>query len=158
MKRVLLILSASRMSTACADDAVDAAEREHSELVVLFILDAVHALDVQDRLADTGFLGKAPSGRFLLAVRREHKRRGDVVLAEIAAEAERRGIPCRTEFVEGDFLTRSLEAARKESAAVIFVAKRDRPAISRLVSGSEAQELKESAPCRVMIHDGRDSR
>lgn len=156
MKRVLLILSASRVSTACADDAVNAAERENAELVVLFILDGVAALDVQDRLADTGFLGQAPSGRFFRAVRREHKRRGVVLLEEIATKAERRGIPCRTEFVEGDFLTRSLEAARRESAAVIFVAKRDRTAISRLVSGSEAKELKESAPCRVMIHDAKD--
>ncbi len=156
MKRVLLVLSASRVSNSCVGGALDAAGSENSELVVLFILDTVMPRDVQERMSHEGFLGEAPSGRLLLAMRRELKRQGINELAEVARAAEKRGITHRTELVEGEFLMRALEAAQTEAPAVIFVAKRERAALSRLVSGSQAKELKDAVPCDVMIHEGGD--
>ncbi len=156
MKRVLLVLSASRVSNSCVDGALDAAGSENAELVVLFILDTVMPHDVQERMSHEGFLGEAPSGRLLLAMRRELKRQGINELAEVARAAEKRGITHRTELVEGEFLMRALEAAQTEAPAVIFVAKRERAALSRLVSGSQAKELKDAVPCDVMIHEGGD--
>ena len=156
MKRVLLILSVSRVSTSCVDDALATAEREGSELVVLFILDMFGPGDVQERVSHEGFLGEAPSGRVVRALRRERKLQGMKELSAIAARAEKRGVACRTDLVEGDFLTRALTAAQTEVPAVIFVAKRDRAALARLLSGSRAEELKDAAPCRVTIHEGGD--
>ncbi len=157
MNRVLLVLSASRVSNSCVDGALDAAGSEDAELVVLFILDTVMPHDVRERMSHEGFLGEAPSGRLLLSMRRELKRQGINELAEVARAAEKRGITHRTELVEGEFLTRALEAAQTEAPTVIFVAKRERAALSRLVSGSRAEELKDAAPCDVMIHKGGDS-
>jgi nucleotide-binding universal stress UspA family protein len=156
VKRVLLVLSASRVSNSCVDGALDAAGSENAELVVLFILDTVMPRDVQERMSHEGFLGEAPSGRLLLAMRRELKRQGINELAEVARAAEKRGITHRTELVEGEFLMRALEAAQTEAPAVIFVAKRERAVLSRLVSGSQAKELKDAVPCDVMIHEGGD--
>ncbi len=156
MKRVLLVLSASRVSNSCVGGALDAAGSESAELVVLFILDTVMPRDVQERMSHEGFLGEAPSGRLLLAMRRELKRQGINELAEVARAAEKRGITHRTELVEGEFLMRALEAAQTEAPAVIFVAKRERAVLSRLVSGSQAKELKDAVPCDVMIHEGGD--
>ena len=156
MKRVLLVLSASRVSNSCVDGALDAAGSENAELVVLFILDTVMPRDVRERMSHEGFLGEATSGRLLLAMRRELKRQGINELAEVARAAEKRGITHRTELVEGEFLTRALEAAQTEAPTVIFVAKRERAALSRLVSGSQAKELKDAVPCKVMIHEGGD--
>ena len=156
MNRVLLVLSASRVSNSCVDGALDAAGSENAELVVLFILDTVMPRDVRERMSHEGFLGEATSGRLLLAMRRELKRQGINELAEVARAAEKRGITHRTELVEGEFLTRALEAAQTEAPTVIFVAKRERAALSRLVSGSQAKELKDAVPCKVMIHEGGD--
>ncbi|MCK4511040.1 universal stress protein [bacterium] len=156
MKRVLLVLSASRVSNSCVGGALDAAGSENAELVVLFILDTVMPRDVQERMSHEGFLGEAPSGRLLLAMRRELKRQGISELAEVARAAEKRGITHRTELVEGEFLMRALEAAQMEAPAVIFVAKREHAALSRLVSGSQAKALKDTVPCKVMIHEGGD--
>ncbi len=156
MKRVLLILAASRVSRSCVDDALATAERENAELVALFILDTVGPRDVGERVSHEGFLGEAPSERLLRALRRERKRQGMLELGVIAGRAERRGIAHRTDLVEGDFLTRALEAAQSEAAEVIFVARRDRPALSRLVSGSQVDELRAAVKCKVMIHDGSD--
>ncbi len=157
MNRVLLVLSASRVSNSCVDGALDAAESEGAELVVLFILDTVMPRDVRERMSHEGFLGEAPSGRLLLSMRRELKRQGINELTEVARAAERRGITHRTELVEGEFLMRALEAAQAEAPTVIFVAKRERAALSRLVSGSRAEELKDAATCDVKIHEGGDS-
>lgn len=156
VNRALLILAASRVSNSCVDEALDAAEKEGAELVVLYIVDATIPDDVQERMSHEGFLGEAPSGRLLRAVRRERKRQGVGELADIVQRAEQRGISVRSDLVEGEFLTRALAAAQAEAPGVIFVAKRERPALTRLVSGSLAEELKEAAPCRVMIHEGDD--
>ena len=157
MKRVLLVLAASRVSNSCVDGALDAAAGENAELVALFILDTAMPLDVRERMSHAGFLGEAPSGRLLRAMRRELKRQGISELAEVARAAEKRGITHRTELVEGEFLSRALEAAQTEAPAVIFVAKRERAVLSRLMSGSRAEELKDAAPCDVKIHEGGDS-
>jgi nucleotide-binding universal stress UspA family protein len=154
LKRVLLILSVSRVSPTCVDDALATAEKENAELVALYIVDTVGPRGVQEQVSHEGFLGEAPSGRLLRALRRERKRQGTNELAEIARRAEERGIECRTDLVEGEFLSRALTAAQTEAPAVIFVAKRERAALSRLVSGSQAEELKEAAPCEVTIHEG----
>jgi nucleotide-binding universal stress UspA family protein len=151
--RVLLILSATRMSASCIDAALAAAEREQAELVVLYILDTLEATEVEDRILHEGFLGEAPSGKLLRAVRRERKRQGMQELADVARKAESAGVPCRTDLVEGEFVSRSLDAAQLEAPAVIYVARRERPALSRLVAGSPVEELKEAAPCEVQIHE-----
>jgi nucleotide-binding universal stress UspA family protein len=153
VNRVLLILSASRMSGSCVDAAVAAACTQGAELVALYILDTLEARDVQERISDEGFLGEAPSGKLLRAVRRERKRQGTLDLADVARKAEQAGVPYRTELVEGEFVSRSLDAAQAEAPTVIYVARRERPALSRLVSGSPVEELKQAAPCEVTIHD-----
>jgi nucleotide-binding universal stress UspA family protein len=142
------------MSPECIESALSAAESEGTELVVLYIVDSTISDDVRSRMEDLGFLGGVPSSRFLRAMRRERKRQGSGELERICRAAEQRGVACRTELVEGDFLTRALEAAQRESATLIFVARRERPVLSRLMSRSQVDELKEAAPCRVLVHDG----
>jgi nucleotide-binding universal stress UspA family protein len=153
VKRVLLILSSSRVSSACVEGAIRRAASDRAELVVLYVLDSLMPFEVRQQLSDEGFLGEAPSERLLRALMRERKRQGLGELTTIARQAEARGVQCRTELVDGDFLTRSLEAAQTEAPSVIFVARRDRSALSRLVSGSRVEELKEAARCEVEIHE-----
>ena len=156
MKRTLLILAASRVSSSCVDEALAMAEKDNGELVALYIVDTAMPQDVQERMSDEGFLGEAPSGRLLRTVRRERKRQGMGELADVVRRAEKRGIAYRTDLVEGDFLTRALTAAQNEAPDVIFVARRERAALSRLMSGSLVEELKDAAPCEVMIREGGD--
>ena len=157
MKRILLLLSPSRISSKCADAAIGAAVKEEGELVVFFILDTSISDDVRERLQDLGFLGETPSGQLLEEMRGEQERQGRGELARIRELAGRHGVVCRTDLVVGEFLTRSLEVARKESADAIFVTRRERPAISRLVAGSAVRSLQSAAPCRVLVHDPRRS-
>lgn len=157
MKRILLLLSPSRVSSRCVDAAIGAAVKEEGELVAFYILDTSISDDVKERLQDLGFLGEKPSGQLLEEMRREQKRQGKGELARVRELAGRRGIDCRTDLVEGEFLASSLEVAKRESADAIFVTRRERPAISRLVAGSAVASLQSAAPCRVLVHDSRRS-
>jgi len=157
VKRILLILAPSRISSTCVDEAIEETKRRGAELVALFVLDTAISDDVQTRLQDAGFLGEAPSGQFIDAMRREQERQGRGELERIEEAAKSLGVAIRTEFVVGEFVQRSLEAARQESAEAIFVARRDRPRLSRLVGGSPINELKSTAPCAVLVHNGEEA-
>jgi nucleotide-binding universal stress UspA family protein len=157
LKPILLILAPSRLSSTCVGEAIEEAKKRGAELVALFVLDTAMSEDVQTRLQDAGFLGEAASGQFIEAMRREQERVGRGELTRIEGLAVERGVTVRTEFVVGEFLQRSLEAARREAAEAIFVARRDRPRLSRLVAGSPVNELRDSAPCTVLVHNGDEA-
>jgi nucleotide-binding universal stress UspA family protein len=154
LKRILLILAPSRVSTTCVGEAVEEARRRGAELVALFVLDTAISEDMQTRLQDAGFLGETPSGQLIEAMRREQERQGKRALAGIEELARGSGVEVRTRLVVGEFLRTSLEAANQESPEAIFVARRDRPRLSRLVGGSPVNELKSTAPCAVLVHHG----
>jgi len=153
VKRILLILAPSRISSRCVDAAVAAADGKKGELIVVFILDTSISEEVRERLRNLGLLGKAPSAQILDAMRQEQERQGRSELARIAELARGRGVACRTVFTEGEFLGRSLEIAKSESAHEIFVVRRSRPTLSRLLAGSAVEDLASSVPCDVKIHD-----
>lgn len=152
MKRTLLIMSPSRVSSTCVERALSSAERSGGELVVVYILDSTLADDVQERIQDVGFVGDVPSARFLDAVREEHRRRGAAELERIAGLAAPRGVALTVELVEGEFLRSSLAAAERLAPSEIFVAQQDRPALSRLVIGSDVKRLARDAECEVNVY------
>ena len=153
MKRMLLLLSPARVSPVCVEEALEEASESDAELVAYFILDTTISEDLRKRIHDTGFLGGAPSDDFMKAMRREHELQGREQLERIGERASEQGIPYRSEFVIGDFLTSSLAAADREHPEAIFVSRRERTAIARLVEGSAVRELEASAPCEVLVHD-----
>jgi len=150
---MLLLLSPARVSSACVGEALDEASRTEAELVAYFILDTTISEDLRKRVHDMGFLGEAPSDDFMKAMRREQELQGREELERVGELAKERGVPFRSEFVVGDFLTRSLSAADREHPEAIFVSRRERTAIARLVEGSAVRELEASAPCEVLVHE-----
>lgn len=158
MKRMLLLLSPSRVSFACADQALDAASDAGAELVAYFVLDTTISENLKEHVHDTGFLGDAPSDELMRVMRGEQERQGKQDLERVRTRAAERGIPFRSEFVVGDFLTSSLAAADREHPDAIFVSRRERTAISRLVEGSAVRELEASAPCEVLVHEEQNGK
>lgn len=153
MKRVLLILTPARVSSSCVEEALGAARSGDAELVALFVLDTTISADFRARLRDSGSLGEVPSDQLVFAMREEQERQGREELARIEELAQARGVKARSRLVVGELVSCSLEVAREESAATIFVTRRGRPALSRLVGGSAVQDLKDAAPCEVLVHD-----
>ena len=155
MKRILLILTPARVSDSCVEEALESASGSDAELVAVFVLDTTISADFRARLRDSGSLGEAPSGQLVAAMRAEHERQGREELVRVEGLAKARGVAVRTRLVVGELVGCSLEAAQQEAASAIFVTRRGRPAISRLVAGSAVRELEESAPCEVLVHDAQ---
>jgi nucleotide-binding universal stress UspA family protein len=153
VKRILLILTPARVSDSCVEEALGAASGSDAELVAVFVLDTTISADFRARLRDSGSLGEAPSGQLVAAMREEHERQGREELARVEGLATARGVKVRTRLVVGELVGCSLEAAEREAASAIFVTRRGRPAISRLVAGSAVRKLEEAAPCEVLVHD-----
>jgi len=89
-------------------------------------------------------------------VREEHGRRGEAELGRIAGLAEARGVSIAVELVAGEFLRLSLAAAERVAPSEIFVARQDRPALSRLVIGSDVKRLARDASCDVNVYRAGD--
>ncbi|MBD3349300.1 MAG: hypothetical protein GF400_08925 [Candidatus Eisenbacteria bacterium] len=153
MKRILLILTPARVSDASVEEALTAAEQPDTELVAVYVVDTTISADFRSRLRDSGSLGEVPSDELMETMREEQERQGREELARIERLAADRGVSVRTRLVKGEMVRCSLEEARREGASAIFVTRRDRPALSRLVVGSAVRDLEEAAPCRVLVHD-----
>jgi nucleotide-binding universal stress UspA family protein len=151
--RILLILTPARVSDTCVNEAIQAAVDKTAELVAVFVLDTSMSADFHSKLRDSGSLGEAPSDRLVAAMREEQERQGRDELVRVEALAADSGVSVRTRLVVGELVGCSLEAAQQEGASAIFVTRRVRPAISRLVAGSAVRELEEAAPCEVLVHD-----
>ena len=82
--------------------------------------------------------------------------RGEAELGRIVGLAEVRGISLSVELVEGEFLRLSLAAAERVAPTEIFVARQDRPALSRLIIGSDVKRLKRDAGCDVNVYRAGD--
>ena len=158
LRPVLLILTPARVSDSCVEEALSAAGAGGAELVVVFVLDMTTSADFRARLRDSGSLGEAPSDQLVAAIREEQERQGWQELKRIENLARARGVAIRTRLVVGELVGCSLEAARQETASAIFVTRRGRPALSRLVAGSAVGDLKEAAPCAVLVHDAKGVR
>ncbi len=152
MQRTLLILSPSRVSTTCVERALSSAERAGRQLAIVYVLDSTLSDALHDRMRNDAFVGDAPSERFLDAVREEYRRRANEEIEQIELIASERGIETTTEIVEGEFLRVSLAAAERLAPEEIFVARQERPALSRLVIGSDVKRLERNAECDVKVY------
>ena len=152
MERILLILTPARVSDASVEEAIAAAATSGGELVAVFVLDTSISADFRARLRDSGSLGEAPSDSLVTAMREEQERQGRQELQRVEGLAADMDVQVRTRLVKGELVRCSLEEARREAASAIFVTRRERPALSRLVAGSAVQDLKDAAPRRVRVH------
>lgn len=158
MKPILLILTPARVSDSCVEEAISAARTGGAELVGVFVLDTSISADFRSRLRDSGSLGGAPSDELVSLMRDEQERQGRQELERVERMASASHVPVRTRLVVGELVGCSLEVAREEGASAIFVTRRDRPALSRLVAGSAVKDLSDAAPCDVTVHDARGFR
>ncbi len=158
MRPILLILTPARVSDSCVDEAVSAARKGGADLVAVFVLDTSISADFRARLRDSGSLGGAPSDQLVALMRDEQERQGRQELVRIERLAGEMHVPVRTRLVVGELVECSLAVAREEAASAIFVTRRDRPAISRIVGGSAVKDLSDAAPCEVLVHEAREQK
>ncbi len=162
-RRILLAVSTSRYSRALVGHAVDEAERQRADGhdVLLHVVNVVEDEDL-DRVASSvgseGFLGLGPQRDVLAALGAEHNRMAERRVDEVRAAAEARGVPVEVTTEEGQFGDVVLARAQATEADVILITRADRPFISRILFGSEADRVarlaRKGGLGRVIIDEG----
>ncbi|MDO8426817.1 MAG: universal stress protein [Deltaproteobacteria bacterium] len=151
MKKVLLVLSTSGTSAAAIDYAVKRAKDEKAALVALYVLETGLANEVFDTFSDIGFIGEKPSMELSESIMKEYRQRGYEELGRVQVKAMEEAVGFEPLMEQGDFVKKVLEMIKKTDAFVAVLVKRKKSQIFKYFSRSLADEVKENAPCEVVL-------
>ncbi|MEE9613416.1 MAG: universal stress protein [Thermodesulfobacteriota bacterium] len=151
MKNVLLILSTSRTSEEAIEFAVGAAKERGGTLVALYLLETGLAEEVFDRFSDVGFIGDRPSTELSEAIMKEYRQRGYEELGLVQVRAMEEGVEFDPIMEEGEVVSRALDIMEGREVALAVCVRRKQSTFARYFSGSLTDELKEKAPCEVVV-------
>lgn len=146
IRRILLGVSTSRYSTRLLDHTLEEAERLRSEghevgIDVLNVIEDDDLARVASSVGSEGFLGLGPQRDVLEALGKEHNRMAQRRVEEVRALAEEHGIAITVEEAHGDFADEVLRRAQDLGSDVILITRAERPFISRILFGSEADRV-----------------
>jgi nucleotide-binding universal stress UspA family protein len=153
MKNIILILSVSRTSDKALEFAIEKAKEEGAELTVLYILDTELTDEVFDRFTDIGFMGDKPSTQLTEAIIKEYRQRGYEELGKVQIRVMEDGLEFNPMMVHGNFLKCALDVIKKQKADMVVAVRRRESALKRYFSQSVVDDLKENAPCEVIIFE-----
>ena len=151
MSDILLLVPPDRQVTRAIDTALDLASARSAGLVAAVVI-AIDASDrLSDRMIDVGFLGERITDQVSETLAREHRIRGQALLAEIAGQARARAIPCRTTIETGDpgEVCRRLVETEGVAAAVVVTDKRSW--LARILAGAQPLRPPNLSGCEVTL-------
>ncbi len=153
MDKILLVLSTTRKSEKCINEAVDIASKEKAELITLFVVDYEVPQKMLDRLTEEGWIGGKTTENLFNAVLDEYSVQGKDKIAEIEEVAKKKGVNYKSIIKRGTFLDVSFSVAEEEKVGLVLVTRRKRSGLSRFFLGSAVAELKKKVMCKVKIID-----
>jgi len=151
MSNVLVLVPPDRQVTRAIAAALDLASERRAGLMAAVVIDVDASDRLSDRMTDVGFLGEKMTGQVSETLAREHRVRGEALLAEIAEQARARGIECRTSIEAGDpgEVCRHLIATADVVAAIIVAEKRSW--IARILTGGQPLQPPALGGCEVTV-------
>lgn len=160
--RILLALSTSRYSerliSKTFDEVRQRQEQGHEILLdVLYVIEDEELNRISTKVGQDGFLGASVQKDVLEALGAEHHRTALQHISEVQKQAKAAGVAVQTKEQHGSFSTAVIEYAEQYSCDVILLVRDDRPFISRLLFGSEADRIarlaKKEGLGRVVIEE-----
>lgn len=143
--RILLAVSTSRYSHHLVDVAMKEAERLASEgpvaIDVLYILEQEDLEHISKRVGDQGFLGLSTTADVMSTLGAEHHRMALLRIDEVKAAAATQGFSVSVSEVTGRFVESVLKQAAEAHYETILITRADRPFVSRILFGSEADRV-----------------
>jgi nucleotide-binding universal stress UspA family protein len=143
--RILLAVSTSRYSQHLVDLAMKEAERLASTgpvaIDVLYILEQEDLQHISKRVGDQGFLGLSTTADVMSTLGAEHHRMALLRIDEVKAAAATQGFPVSVLEVTGRFVESVLKQAAEAHYETILITRADRPFVSRILFGSEADRV-----------------
>jgi len=145
-QRILLAVSTSRYSRHLVKTAVAEAlrirEKGHDVRIDLLIVAERAELErVAQRVGDVGFLGLSPQKDVIEALGAEHDRMAHRMGTRVAEAAAEVGVPVERTEVDGAFAETVIQHAEALQSDLILLTRADRPFISRILFGSDADTV-----------------
>ncbi|MFQ5464351.1 MAG: universal stress protein [Thermodesulfobacteriota bacterium] len=150
---MLLVLSTSRTSEEVLGYAVEKAAEAGVKLVALYILEKELAEEVFDAFTDVGFIGDRPSVQITESLMKEYRQRGYEELGRLQIRTMEAGVDFDPLMEEGDYVTTVLDAMEGRDIGLAVLIKRRKRSFFKYFSKSLAEEVKEKAPCEVVIFE-----
>lgn len=151
MQTVLLVLSTTRESPKTVAYALRRTKELGGRLVILCVIDTRLPASIQEKLADSGFVGDKPGQDVYVQILQEYKQRGEKKLAEVAEAARREGLDATTALREGDIVEECLSAIDRENVSVVIIGKKKISKLSQFIFGSPIKLLEKNAKCPVEV-------
>ena len=160
--RILLALSTSRYSERLITKTIDEARSRleqglNVQIDVLYIIEEAELNRISNQVGRDGFLGASVQKDVLEALGAAHHRTALSHISSVRRQAELAGIPVQVTEEHGHFSSAVIEYAEQRQCDVILLVRDDRPFISRLLFGSEADRIarlaKRDGLGRVVIED-----
>ena len=142
--RILLAVSTSRYSQHLVDLAMREAQRLSTETVcidVLYILEEEDLQHISKRVGDQGFLGVSTTADVMSTLGAEHHRMAMLRIDEVKAAAATQNVTVLVKEVTGRFVDSVLKQAGETHYETILITRADRPFVSRILFGSEADRV-----------------
>jgi len=149
-RRILLAVSTSRYSRHLVDTAIQEASalRDAGDTVVIDLLIVTEQEELErvgQRVGDVGFLGLSPQRDVLDALGQEHDRMARKMAQRVIDAAEAHGFPVERTETDGTFAETVIARAQSHPCDLILLTRADRPFISRILFGSEADTVAKLA-------------
>ena len=147
---ILLAISTSRYSQHLVDVAMREADRLHASgaevtIEVLYVLEQEDLARIGKKVGDAGFLGVSTTDELLDTLAAEHHRTALQRIDEVKAAAAPKGYPVTVCQVTGRFVESVLKQAEEKAYETILLTRADRPFVSRILFGSEADRVARMA-------------
>ncbi|MEL6348885.1 MAG: universal stress protein [Myxococcota bacterium] len=148
--RILIAVSTSRYSQHLVGHAAHEADAlraagEDVTIDVLYVRESQDLAEVGESISGEGFLGLSPQKDILETLAAERHRMATRRIEELRALAEARGYPLTVTETEGRFVDVVLAHAETHRCDIILITRDDRPFISRLLFGSDADRVARMA-------------
>ena len=144
--KILLAISTSRYSQNLVFQVMEEAKSGIEQGVqvqidVLYVIEEEELKKVSDQIGSQAFWGPSIQKDVVEALGNEHHRMALQRIAEVQKEAREIDCEVNTFEVKGKFSTAVIKHAENHPCDVIFITRDDRPFISRVLFGSEADRV-----------------
>lgn len=140
--RILVAVDGSSAAGRGLDEAIRLARSEGARLTILHVVNEFHAYNVME---GAGLVADLPE---------QLRRAGQAIVDKAQILAKRQGVEASTvvrEILSGSAAPEIVKEAKKQRADLIVLGTHGRRGMSRLVMGSDAEEVVRSAPVPVLL-------
>lgn len=151
MKKVLFVIPPSGATDEAIETAVKRAKKDGASLAALYLLEAGAASDAFDKFTDIGFIGDRPSAEVSESLMKQQRQSGYEELGRVQIKAMEEGVDFEPLMEAGEPVSTVLSLIESMGISVVVLVKKRQKAIFKYFSRSLADDIKEKAPCEVVV-------